>query len=107
MPGGGEPDAASVIAAVEACTGIACEAIVGKPSRYTSDAILALVGQAAEDCLMTGDRLETDVRMGLDAGMAAALALTGATTEAMLAASAIEPTFVLRRLEDLLPAEHR
>ena len=107
VPGGGEPDAASVIAAVEACTGVACEAIVGKPSRYTSDAILALVGQAAEDCLMTGDRLETDVRMGLDAGMAAALALTGATTEAMLAASAIEPTFVLRRLEELLPAEHR
>ena len=45
---------------------------------------------------MTGDRLETDVRMGLDAGMAAALTLTGATTEAMLRASAIEPTSVLR-----------
>jgi ribonucleotide monophosphatase NagD (HAD superfamily) len=39
--------------------------------------------------------------------MAAALALTGATTEAMLAASAIEPTFVLHRLAELLPAEHR
>jgi NagD protein len=27
VPGGGEPDAAAVIAAVEACTGVACEAI--------------------------------------------------------------------------------
>ncbi len=52
---------------------------------------------------MTGDRLETDVRMGLDAGMAAALTLTGATTEAMLRASAIEPTSVLRCLSDLVP----
>ncbi len=30
-------------------------------------------------CLMTGDRLETDVLMGVQAGMASALTLTGAT----------------------------
>jgi NagD protein len=54
---------------------------------------------------MTGDRLETDVAMGLNAGMAAALVLTGATDERMLAASPIKPTYVLRRLADLLPTE--
>jgi ribonucleotide monophosphatase NagD (HAD superfamily) len=52
---------------------------------------------------MTGDRLETDVLMGLNAGMAAALTLTGATSEADLAASPIRPTYVLHRLGDLLP----
>jgi NagD protein len=103
VPGGGEPDAASVIAAVEACTGVACEAIVGKPSRHTSDAVLAVLGLPPGDCLMTGDRLETDVQMGLDAGMSAAIALTGATTPAMLAESAIIPTYVIDRLADLLP----
>jgi arabinose operon protein AraL len=103
VPGGGEPDAASVIAAVEACTGVTCEAIVGKPSRYTSDAVLAMLGLPPGDCLMTGDRLETDVRMGLDAGMAAAITLTGATTPAMVAESAIIPTYVIDRLADLLP----
>jgi arabinose operon protein AraL len=103
VPGGGEPDAAAVIAAVEACTGVACEAIVGKPSRYTSDAVLAMLGLPPGDCLMTGDRLETDVRMGLDAGMAAAITLTGATTPAMVAESAIIPTYVIDRLADLLP----
>lgn len=105
VPGGGEPDAASVIAAVEACTGVACEAIVGKPSRHTSEAVLGLLGLAPGECLMTGDRLETDVRMGLEAGMAAALALTGATTAAALETSAIRPTYVLERLADLLPAD--
>jgi ribonucleotide monophosphatase NagD (HAD superfamily) len=93
---------------VEACTGVTCEAIVGKPSREIIDAVLALLDLPASECLMTGDRIETDIKMGLDAGMEAALTLTGATTAAMLARSAIEPTYVLERLADLLPVEeHR
>ncbi len=52
---------------------------------------------------MTGDRLETDVQMGLNAGMDAALALTGATPESALATSPIRPTYALRQLADLLP----
>ncbi len=103
VPGGGEPDAAAIIAAIEACTNTRCEAIVGKPSPHTIAAILNLVQLPAADCLMTGDRLETDVQMGLEAGMAAALTLTGATTEAMLTASPIRPTYVVRSLAELLP----
>ena len=105
VPGGGEPDAAAMIAAIEACTNTRVEAVVGKPSVYMAEAILALVGGPPDRCLMTGDRLETDVLMGLRAGMAAALTLTGATTEAMLAQSDVRPTYVLRQLADLLPAE--
>jgi ribonucleotide monophosphatase NagD (HAD superfamily) len=55
---------------------------------------------------MVGDRLETDVLMGLEAGMAAALALTGATDEDALARSEIRPTYALRRLLELLPREY-
>lgn len=102
VPGGGEPDAAAMIAAIEACTNITVEAVVGKPSAIMADAILRLVEQPPERCLMTGDRLETDVLMGLRAGMSGALALTGATDEAALAAARIEPTYVVRRLEELL-----
>jgi HAD superfamily hydrolase (TIGR01450 family) len=103
VPGGGEPDAAAMIAAIEACTGARVEAIVGKPSEYTIEAILDRLGLPARRCLMTGDRLETDIVMGLNAGMDASLVLTGATSEAALAASAILPTYVLRQLGDLLP----
>ncbi len=105
VPGGGEPDAAATIAAIEACTNTKVEAVVGKPSRYMIEAILSLLRLPAERCVMTGDRLETDVAMGLNAGMAAALALTGATDEAALAKSSVQPTYVLHRLGDLLPAE--
>lgn len=102
VPGGGEPDAASMIAAIEACTGKSVEAVIGKPSAHMADAALSLLGLQAEQCLMTGDRLETDVLMGLNAGMAGALTLTGATSERDLAASNIAPTYVLNQLSDLL-----
>lgn len=107
VPGGGEPDCAAIIAAIEACTDTKCEAVVGKPSRHTIDAILGLVKLPAGDCIMIGDRLETDVKMGNDAGMASALTMTGATTREMLARSPITPSYVIDGLVDLLPAAHR
>lgn len=105
VPGGGQPDAAAMIAAIEASTGVPVEAVVGKPSRHMAEAILTRLRLPPERCLMVGDRLETDVVMGLDAGMAAALVLTGATDEAMLARSAVRPTYVVRMLAELLPGE--
>jgi phosphoglycolate/pyridoxal phosphate phosphatase family enzyme len=104
VPGGGEPDAAAIIAAIEACTNTRVEAVVGKPSRYMVEAVLELLNMPADHCLMVGDRLETDVRMGLEAGMDTALTLTGATDEAALATSPIQPTYVLHQLSDLIPA---
>jgi phosphoglycolate/pyridoxal phosphate phosphatase family enzyme len=103
VPGGGQPDAASIIAAIEACTGTKCEAIVGKPSLYMTNAILNLLQMPAERCIMTGDRLETDVQMGLNAGMTTALTLTGATTAQDAQASSIRPHYILNDLGDLLP----
>ncbi|MCB9418229.1 MAG: HAD-IIA family hydrolase [Ardenticatenaceae bacterium] len=103
VPGGGEPDAAAMIAAIEACTNTKVEAVVGKPSAYMAEAILSLLAMSPKQCVITGDRLETDVLMGLQAGMAGALTLTGATDGAALAASEIKPTYVLRQLSDLLP----
>ncbi|MCB8966174.1 MAG: HAD-IIA family hydrolase [Ardenticatenaceae bacterium] len=103
VPGGGEPDAAAVIAAIEACTNTKIEAVVGKPSVYMADAILGLLGLPPQRCMMTGDRLETDVLMGLQAGMAGTLTLTGATDMAMLAASDVRPTYVVQQLSELIP----
>lgn len=103
VPGGGEPDCASIIAAIEACTNTRVEAVVGKPSHYMIEAALKLMNLPAADCLMTGDRLETDVHMGQAAGMSTALMLTGTTSATALAASSIQPTYVLHQLGDLLP----
>lgn len=103
VPGGGEPDGAAIIAAIEACTNTRVQAVMGKPSHHMSDAVLNLVQLPASRCLMTGDRLETDIQMGLDVGMATALTLTGATNREMAAASPIQPTYLIESLADLVP----
>ncbi len=103
VPGGGQPDAAAIIAAIEACTNTRCEAIVGKPSSYMTNAILNLLQVPPDRCIMTGDRLETDVQMGLNAGMVSALALTGATSLRDAQASPVKPHFIINDLGDLLP----
>jgi 4-nitrophenyl phosphatase len=108
FPGGrGEPDSAAIIAAVEACTGVSCEANVGKPNPAMLHAALAGTDLALGDCVMVGDRLSTDIRMATDAGMPAALVLTGDTRAEDLAglAPAARPDFVLDRIDRLLPPD--
>jgi HAD superfamily hydrolase (TIGR01450 family) len=105
MPGGrGEPDAAAVVAAIEASTGAKCEANLGKPAPVMLQTALDILGLSASGCLMVGDRLYTDIAMAVDAGIDSALVLTGETTEAMVdtVPSERRPTFVLRRIDELL-----
>lgn len=102
VPGGGEPDAAAIIAAIEACTGARCDPIVGKPSPIMVSTIMSLLDLPPERCIMVGDRLETDIQMGLVAGMATCLVLTGDATRDKLAASGLQPTLVLERIDGLL-----
>jgi len=102
VPGGGQPDAAAVIAAIEACTNRQVEVVVGKPSRHMIQAALDVVGVPAEKCIMVGDRIETDIAMGRDAGMATALTLTGATDIPAAIAAKIRPTFIVTTLAELL-----
>ena len=104
VPGGGQPDAAAIIAAIEACTNTRVEAIVGKPSIHMINAILNILKLPPERCMIIGDRLETDIQMGLNAGMTTALTLTGASTLRDAEASSIKPTHIIDDLGDLLPA---
>ncbi len=98
---GGLPDAAAVIGAIEGCTGKQVEVVVGKPSPITARAILDHLQLPASECISVGDRLETDIRMGQEAGMATAVVLTGVTTPELLIASDIQPDYVLRCLGEL------
>ena len=102
-PDGGLPDAAAVIGAIEGCTGQSLEVAVGKPSPITVRALLDHLALPAGDCIMIGDRLETDMRMGQEAGMTTAVVLTGVTTPGILAASDIQPDYVLEHLDELIP----
>jgi arabinose operon protein AraL len=95
FPEGELPDCAAVIAALEAVTGKGVEAIMGKPSPIALQVVLEVIGMSPEDCLLVGDRLDTDIRMALDSGMTAALVMTGVTNAQALETSPIRPHHVL------------
>ena len=106
LPGGrGEPDAAAIVGAIEACTGAECEVNVGKPDPIMLTTALDLLGLRQKDCVMTGDRLYTDIRMALDVGMSCAVVLTGETTAELLRKEPREnrPTYILNRVDRLIP----
>ncbi len=102
VPGGGLPDCAAVIAAIEASTGGRVEEVVGKPSAVMANAVLDRLGLPPDRAIMVGDRLETDIAMGLLAGMHTALVLTGATRRSDLVGASVRPQFVLEDLRGLL-----
>lgn len=106
FPGGrGEPDAAAVVAAIEACTGTTLAKNVGKPNPAMVEAALAGLDVPMERAVMVGDRLGTDIAMARAAGMASALVLTGDSTagEARDLPEDEQPTYMLERIDDLLP----
>ncbi len=95
VDGGEIPDAGGVIGAVEGTSGHKVELIVGKPSPITVEVALDVLGLAPSRCLMVGDRIETDILMGNEFGLATALVMTGVTSRATLEASDIIPDYVL------------
>lgn len=77
--------------------------VAGKPSRSMMDAGVRALGSTRP--LMVGDRLETDIAGARNAGITAALVLTGVHGEedALVAASDHRPDFLLDDLTALLP----
>jgi 4-nitrophenyl phosphatase len=106
--GRGEPDAAAITAAIEACTGASCELHFGKPGPVMLRAVADALELAPADCLLTGDRVTTDIRAAHEASMASALVLTGETDPQALADISDDdrPDYVLDRIDRLVPEGH-
>jgi arabinose operon protein AraL len=104
VEGGEIPDCAGMIAAIEAVTEKKVEAIVGKPSPVMIQAVLDVLGLRPEDCILIGDRLETDIKMGRDSGIATGIVLTGVTDEKTLKEykhTSNQPDFVFQSVADV------
>jgi len=98
------PDCAGMIGAIEGVTGVKVEEVVGKPSPLMVRAALdRLGGLDPSECLMAGDRLETDILMGRRAGLATALVLSGVSTREMAEAAPEEqrPDYIIDTIGDL------
>lgn len=102
VEGGEVPDCGGMIGAIEGTTGKTVDVIIGKPSILTAEMALETLKIDADECLMVGDRLETDIFMGHHAGIRTALVLTGITKKEDLAESTVQPDYVLSSVYDLL-----
>jgi arabinose operon protein AraL len=101
-PEGEVPDCAGMIAAVEAVTGQTVEVVVGKPSSIILDVALRTLGVTAGECVIVGDRLETDIVMGRRGGLTTVLVLSGITRPDDPRIAEIHPDAVLPSIRELI-----
>lgn len=94
VDGGSMPDTGSMIKMFTESTGVEPE-IMGKPYSHTVEALETASGISRDKMVFVGDRLQTDIAIGINNGAAAILVLTGVTTEETLKNSAIQPTLVV------------
>jgi ribonucleotide monophosphatase NagD (HAD superfamily) len=91
-----------MIAAVEAVTTRVVDIVVGKPSPIILDVALAALDVPATDCVIVGDRIETDIVMGKHRGLATVLVLSGVTGGDDPRIAEVAPDAVIRSIRDLL-----
>lgn len=96
------PGNGSLVAAVACATGRAPR-VVGKPHAPAYEVAMARLGLPREECLMIGDRLETDISGARAAGLRSALVLTGVDgrEDAEAASEALRPDLVVETIPDL------
>ena len=97
------PGAGSIVAAVQTCSNMA-PTVIGKPSTHGAEMALRLLQLAPTEVLCVGDRLDTDIVMGRDAGTPTALLLTGVSQPVDIERTGIRPDYVFDDLYSLMSA---
>jgi NagD protein len=100
-PEGSLPATGSVAALITRATGIA-PYYVGKPNPLMMRTALNRIEAHSESTIMVGDRMDTDVVSGIEAGLRTVLVLTGSTKEADIGHFPFRPTKVVNSIADLV-----
>ena len=95
------PGAGTILAALEAASGVA-PIVAGKPQPYILQLAMKRMGVKPEETLMVGDRLETDILGGQNAGCKTALVLSGVTSPETAKKLAPAPDIITENLSFVL-----
>jgi NagD protein len=98
---GSIPATGSVAALVTRATGVE-PYFVGKPNPLMMRSALNRIDAHSESTVMVGDRMETDIVAGLEAGLRTVLVLTGSTRQDAIERFPYRPTFVRDSVADLV-----
>jgi NagD protein len=96
------PATGSVAALITRATGIA-PYFVGKPNPLMMRSALNAIDAHSESTVMIGDRMDTDVVAGIEAGMRTVLVMTGSTQSSAIGAFPYRPTRVVDSIADVVP----
>ena len=99
---GFSPGAGSIVAAIAKASGKSPDKIFGKPSIEMARVAMQRTGCSERDCLVVGDRMDSDIQFALNAGMHSALVLSGSTRIEDLSSFPFSPNFILDSLCDLI-----
>ena len=78
--------------------------VIGKPSPLMPELAMEKLGISKGETCVVGDRIYTDVKSGLNAGITGILVLSGETTREILEASEDKPHLVLEDASEILDA---
>ena len=98
---GSVPDCGSVCGMIFNTTGKR-PTVIGKPSPLMPQLAMERWGFQKEETCVVGDRIYTDVKSGLNAGITGILVMSGETTPEILAASDDKPDLVLQDASEIL-----
>ncbi|HQU25462.1 MAG TPA: HAD-IIA family hydrolase [Acidimicrobiales bacterium] len=100
-PDGALPGCGALTALIQRATGVA-PYVVGKPNAVMIRDALAILGAHSAETVLVGDRMDTDVRAGTEAGIPTILVLSGVATREDLVGAPYQPTRVVDSLKDLI-----
>jgi 5'-nucleotidase len=98
---GALPATGAVAALITRATGVE-PYFVGKPNPLMMRSALNTVGGHSESTAMIGDRMDTDIVSGMEAGLETVLVLTGVTTRAMVDRFPFRPSRIVESVADLV-----
>jgi NagD protein len=100
---GSVPDCGSVCDMIFNATGKR-PVVIGKPSPLMPELAMKRNGYSKEEVAVVGDRIYTDVKSGLHAGITGILVMSGETTQEILDASKDKPHLILKDASEILQA---
>ncbi len=96
------PACGAVASLIEKATGFS-PYFVGKPNPLMMRSALRYLDEHSENTIMVGDRMDTDIKVGLESGLETILVLTGVTRREMIPQFPYRPNQVYNSVAEIEP----
>jgi NagD protein len=100
-PTGSLPGCGAMARLIQSATGVK-PYFVGKPNPIMIREALRLLGGRSRNAVIVGDRMETDILAGVEAGLATILVLSGVTNEHEISRLPYRPSRIINSIADLI-----